>query len=137
MVTIDDFKKLEIISVQIKDVQDHPNADKLYLVRVDTGSEERKLVAGIRPFYTKEQLIGRQVIMIRNLEPAVIRGEESQGMILAVSDSEGISLLQPDRKVALGQIVKQFKKDKMSSILFNEVNNKGIAVIFVVLNQVV
>ena len=77
MVTIEDFKKLEFIVGQIKEVKEHPNADRLYVVKVDTGKEVRQLVAGIRRSYTPEQLIGRRVIVVNNLEPAVIRGEES------------------------------------------------------------
>ena len=105
LISIDDFKKCELVIGQIKDVQDHTNADKLYVVKVDLGGEERQLVAGIRSFYAKEQLIGRQVIIVKNLQPATIRGVESQGMILAVKDSEGLSLLTPDRKVSLGHRV--------------------------------
>ena len=106
MVTIDDFKKLELVVGQIKEVKEHPNADKLYVIKVDTGLDVRQLVAGIKKSYTPEQLIGRRVIMIKNLQPAVIRGEESQGMILAASDDNGTAILTPDRDVMLGSIVK-------------------------------
>ena len=106
MATIEDFKKFEFIVAQIKEVKEHPNADRLYVVKVDTGKELRQLVAGIRRSYTPEQLIGRRVIVVNNLETAVIRGEESQGMILAASDEQGISILAPDRDVVLGSIVK-------------------------------
>jgi methionyl-tRNA synthetase len=63
-------------------------------------------VAGIRRSYTPEQLVGRRVVVVTNLQPAVIRGVESQGMILAASDDQGISVLAPDRDVALGSGVK-------------------------------
>ncbi|MCI0405005.1 MAG: methionine--tRNA ligase subunit beta [candidate division Zixibacteria bacterium] len=106
MVTLDDFKKLKIIVAQIKEVHEHPNADRLYVLKVDNGTTEKQLVAGIRASYSKEELIGRRVIMIDNLEPAVIRGEESQGMILAVSDEKGIALLGADRDIPLGTLVK-------------------------------
>ena len=106
MVTIEEFRKLEIVIGRIKEVNEHPNADKLYVVKVETGSGEKQLVAGIKKSYTKEALIGRRVVVANNLEPAVIRGVESQGMILAASDEEGISILQPDRDVKLGTIVK-------------------------------
>jgi len=106
MITIEDFKKCELIVAQIKDVQEHPNADKLYVIKVDTGKEERQLVAGIRMAYPKEVLLGRRVIVAANLQPAVIRGVESQGMILAASDEKGPSVLSPDREVPLGTIVK-------------------------------
>lgn len=106
MVTIEDFRKMELIVAQIKEVKEHPNADRLYVLKVDTGKDERQLVAGIRLFYTKEQLVGRRIVMVANLEPAVIRGEASHGMVLAASDDQGISVLSPDRDVALGSIVK-------------------------------
>lgn len=106
MITIEEFKKCELIVAQIKEVKEHPNADRLYVVKVDTGTEEKQLVAGIRKFYTKEELMGRKVIIVNNLEPAVIRGEESRGMILAASDENGMTILTLDRDVKLGSIVK-------------------------------
>jgi len=106
MVTIEEFKKIEIIIAQIKEVSDHPNADRLYIVKIDTGKEEKQLVAGIRKSYTKEELVGRRVVVINNLEPAVIRGEKSEGMILVASDENGMAILAPDKNVALGSIVK-------------------------------
>lgn len=106
MVSIEEFKKLELIVAQIKDVQDHPQADRLYLVKVDTGKEEKQLVAGIRPFYRKEDLIGRKIVLLNNMQPAVIRGQESQGMLLAATDAAGISILAPDRDVTNGSIIK-------------------------------
>ena len=105
MATLEDFQKLEFIVAQIKDVREHPNADKLYLLTVDTGGDKKQLVAGIRASYEKDDLIGRRIVMISNLEPAVIRGQESQGMLLAVSDENGISLLGPDREVKEGSRV--------------------------------
>jgi len=102
MVTIEDFKKLEIIVAQIKEVKDHPNADRLYVLKVDTGKEEKQLVAGIRQAYSKDQLVGRQIVMINNIEPATIRGEKSEGMLLAAKDEKGLSLAGVDRAVTLG-----------------------------------
>lgn len=106
MPTIDEFKNFQFVIAQIKEVKEHPNADRLYVLKVDNGTEIKQLVAGIRKSYTPEQLIGRRVVIVNNLEPAVIRGEESRGMILAASDENGISVLGPDRDVALGSIVK-------------------------------
>jgi methionyl-tRNA synthetase len=106
MPTIEEFRKIELVVAQIKEVKEHPNADKLYVIKVDTGKEERQIVAGIRKAYTPEQLVGRRIILVNNLEPAVIRGEQSNGMLLAASDENGVSILSPDRDVALGSIVK-------------------------------
>ena len=105
MVTIEDFKKLEIIVAQIKEVKDHPNADRLYVLKVDTGKEEKQLVAGIRQAYSKDQLVGRQIVMINNIEPATIRGEKSEGMLLAAKDDKGLSLVGVDRTMILGSAV--------------------------------
>ena len=106
MATIEDFKKIELIVAQIKEVKDHPNADRLYLLQVDTGKDVRQIVAGIRKAYTPEQLIGRKIVIIANLEPAVIRGETSNGMILAASDPVVLAVLTPEKDVAVGSIVK-------------------------------
>lgn len=106
MLTIEDFKKLELIVAKITEVQEHPNADKLYVLKIDTGQGERQLVAGIRRSYTPEQLVGRRIVVVANLQPAMIRGVESQGMILAASDEDGISVIGPDRDVGLGSVVK-------------------------------
>lgn len=106
MVTYDDFKKLELIVAQIKEVSDHPNADRLYILKIDTGTQEKQLVAGIRASYTKEELIGRKVMVINNLEPAVIRGQESQGMVLAATGPNGPVVFFPEKDVPVGSIVK-------------------------------
>ena len=106
MAAIEDFKKIELVVAQIKEVKEHPNADRLYLMQVDTGKDVRQVVAGIRKAYTPEQLVGRRVILVANLEAAVIRGETSNGMVLAASDENGMSLLAPDKDIALGSIVK-------------------------------
>ncbi len=106
MPTLDDFKKLELVVAQIKDVKEHPNADRLYILKIDTGKEEKQLVAGIRLSYPKEELLGKKIIVINNLDPAVIRGEESRGMLLAASGENGPVILTPDRDVPVGSIVK-------------------------------
>ena len=106
MITIEEFKKLNIRIARIKEITDHPNADRLYVVRVVIGDEEREVVAGIKKWYTKEELLGKLVAVVENLEPAVIRGAESKGMILATQDGEMLAVLSPDRPVAPGSLVK-------------------------------
>lgn len=106
MLSLEDFKKVEMVVAKILSVEEHPNADRLYVLKISIGNVEKQLVAGIRSSYTKEQLIGRQVIVLNNLEPAVIRGVESQGMILAVGDEKGVAILTPEREVALGAVVR-------------------------------
>lgn len=85
---------------------EHPNADRLYVITVDLGDKTKQIVAGIRAAYQKEDLIGKQVVVVDNLEPAILRGVESQGMLLAASDAEGITIVTPLRKAVLGSIVK-------------------------------
>jgi methionyl-tRNA synthetase len=106
MVTIEDFRKLELKVAEIKEVQDHPNADKLYIIIIDLGDKTKQVVAGIKGSYKKEDLLGKQVVVVDNLEPAVLRGVESQGMLLAASDETGITIISPQRKLKLGSIVK-------------------------------
>ncbi|MCA9401300.1 MAG: methionine--tRNA ligase subunit beta [Candidatus Omnitrophica bacterium] len=106
MVRIKDFMEFDLRVAKIIEAKDHPNADRLFVLKIDTGEEQRQLVAGIRSSYTAEQLIGKQVVFISNLEPAVIRGEESRGMILAASDETGIAIVSPEREMALGSRIK-------------------------------
>jgi len=106
MATFEDFKKLEFKIAKIKEVNDHPNADRLYVIIVDMGDKTKQIVAGIKNSYKKEDLIGKNVIVIDNLDPAILRGVESQGMLLAASDENGTSVIIPDRDIKAGSIVK-------------------------------
>ena len=106
MIAIEDFRKLEFRVAEIIEVNDHPDADRLYLIKLDLGDRQKQVVAGIKASYSKEELIGRQVVVVDNLQPAVLRGQESQGMILAASDENGIVLVSPDKKLKLGSVVK-------------------------------
>jgi methionyl-tRNA synthetase len=106
MATLEEFKKIELKVAEIKEVIEHPNADKLYVIVIDLGDKTKQIVAGIKSSYAKEDLVGKQVIVVDNLEPALLRGVESQGMLLAASDETGIFIISPERKVKLGSIVK-------------------------------
>ncbi len=106
MITIEDFKKMELRIAEIKDVTDHPNADRLYVVVLDFGDKTKQVVAGIRNFYKKEDLVGKQVVVVDNLEPVVLRGVESYGMLLAVSDETGLVIISPEKKMKPGSVVK-------------------------------
>ncbi len=87
-VTIDDFDKLDIRVAEVLDVEDHPKADKLFVLKLKVGDMERQVVSGIKNHYKKEDLIGKKVLMIVNLKPIKLRGVESKGMILAAEDDE-------------------------------------------------
>ena len=96
MVSFEEFKKLELKIGKIVSVADHPNADKLYVMKIDVGGETRQSVAGLKPYYKPEELEGMVVAVVTNLEPAKLRGVESQAMILAGQEGDIVSCLQPD-----------------------------------------
>lgn len=106
MITLEEFKKLSLRVAEIKEVTDHPNADKLYVLTIDVGGSTKQIVAGIKSSYSKESLVGKQVIVVDNLEPAMLRGVESQAMLLAATDTSGVVILSPQRPVTVGSIVK-------------------------------
>jgi methionyl-tRNA synthetase len=108
MMTIDEFGKVELRVATIKAAEPHPNADRLLVLKIDIGEpEERQLVAGIRAHYTPDELVGRQIIVVANLQPATLRGMESQGMLLAATDnnSGNVIVLSPEKQVAPGSKV--------------------------------
>lgn len=88
-IKFDDFSKLDLRVALIKEVEDIEGADKLYKLSIDVGElGERTLCAGLKEHYSKEDLKGRKIVIIANLEPRKMRGIESQGMLLASSDDE-------------------------------------------------
>jgi methionyl-tRNA synthetase len=105
MISIEEFRKLELKVATIKGAEAHPNADKLVVLQVDLGSEQRQICAGIRNHYTPEELIGKQIVVVANLETAKLRGLESQGMLLAASDAGRVIVLTPDKPVQPGSPV--------------------------------
>lgn len=107
MLTIDEFSRVELRVATVLSAEPHPNADRLLVLKIDLGGEQRQLVAGIRKHYAPEELVGKQVVVVANLQPATLRGVESQGMVLAASDDEGrLSLVTPEKAVGAGAKVK-------------------------------
>ncbi len=106
MVTLDDFKKLDIRIGTVKSAEKVEGADKLIRLLIDLGGETRQVVAGIASAYSPNELIGKQLPILVNLAPRKVRGVDSAGMILAV-DVEGTPvLLTPDREVPHGSIIR-------------------------------
>ena len=105
-ITYDDFSKLDLRIATILSAREHPNADKLLLLQIDLGDDQRQIVAGIRGHYEPDALVGRQIVVLTNLEEAMLRGEESAGMLLAASDGDGVVLLRPDRECKPGAGIK-------------------------------
>ena len=95
MVTFEDFSKLDLRIGKILEISDHPNADKLFVLKVDIGEREIQLVAGIKNYYNSEDLKGKLIVVLTNLEPKALRGVESQGMLLAAQSSDRIGLIGP------------------------------------------
>ncbi len=99
-----DWQKLDLRVGKILDIKDHPNADKLYLLTVDIGTEKRTLVAGLKKHYKSKDLKGKRCVIFANLEQATIRGIKSEGMIMAAvnKDKSKVILIQPEKDIELG-----------------------------------
>ncbi len=100
------FKKVDLRVAQIKECEEIPGADRLYKLTIDAG-EERQIVAGIKPYYTKEELVGKRIVIVANLEPRALRGIMSHGMLLAASseDKSSVVLVTPDKDIPNGSPV--------------------------------
>jgi methionyl-tRNA synthetase len=108
-ISIQDFAKMDLRVAKVLSVEPHPNADKLYVLKIDLGPlGERQLVAGLKGYYEAEALAGRSIVVIANLQPAVLRGVESQGMLLAAAteDQSHVVFLTPEQDIAPGAQVR-------------------------------
>ena len=101
-ITIDDFSKCDFRIGLVKSVEDHPNANKLYVLKVDIGGEVRTIVSGLKDYYKPDEIVGKKVAVIVNLKPVNLRGVDSNGMILAAEDGKGLSLLTLDKDLNEG-----------------------------------
>ena len=106
-VSFSDWEKLDLRVAEILEVEEIKGADKLYKLKIDLGTETRTLVAGLKKYYTAQELEGKRIIVFTNLEPKTLKGIESKGMVLAaVSDDHNeVKLLQPDGAMELGSKV--------------------------------
>lgn len=105
MISFEQFKEMDIRIGKVLNAEEVEGADRLYLLTVDIGDETIKLVAGIKLWYAKEQLLDKQVVILVNLEPKVIRGIESKGMLLATLNGDKFSILRTDRDMPVGSKV--------------------------------
>ncbi|MCB9837831.1 MAG: methionine--tRNA ligase subunit beta [Phycisphaeraceae bacterium] len=113
-ITFEDFAKVDLRVAKITHAEPHPNADRLIKLQLDDGSgTPRQICAGVKAYYEPEQLIGRHIVIVANLAPRTIRGEESNGMLLAASDApkddpnaeRHVVLLTPMAEIAPGSTV--------------------------------
>lgn len=96
-ITYDDFSKVELKVGLVLEARPHPNADKLLLLQVDLGEETpRQVVAGIKAHYAPETLVGKRIVVVANLAPAILRGETSSGMLLAATSGDKVILVTVD-----------------------------------------
>ena len=107
IVSFGDWSKLDLKVGEILEIDDVPGADKLYKLKIDLGTETRTLVAGLKQYYTKEELEGKRCIVFCNLEPKKLKGIESKGMIFAAvnDDHSEVKLIQPDGDIEIGSKV--------------------------------
>jgi len=108
VITFDDWQKINLIVAQIKNVEEIQGADKLWKLTIDIGTETRTICAGIKKFYSKAELFEKKIIIIKNLASRVMRGIESQGMLLAASNSDDskVILLSPEKDIEVGSVVR-------------------------------
>ena len=114
LVDYDDFTQLDLRVARVLECREHPNADKLLILKIDLGTEgggQRQICAGLRNQYKPEELVGKMIVVVANLAPRSMRGEQSQGMLLAATDStngslaERVVVVTPMTDVAPGSVV--------------------------------
>jgi methionyl-tRNA synthetase len=107
-VSFNHFGDMDLRIGKVESVEEHPNADKLYKVKVDVGEMVLQTCAGLKNFYEPKELEGRKVVVLANLEPAELRGEKSECMMLAAEsdDGETVSLLTTDKEMEIGDKIK-------------------------------
>ena len=97
LITIDDFARVKLATAEVIAAINHPKADKLLMLTLKVGEKSKRIVSGIRQFYSAESMVGKTVVIVDNLQPAKLRGEVSEGMLLAVRLPEGgLRLLTTD-----------------------------------------
>jgi len=125
---------LNLKVAKIIDVQNHPNADKLYVLQIDLGNEKRQLVGGLKEHYSPEELLNKKLIVITNLKYAKLRGVESQGMLLAGDDGEHVGVLTVDKSEAgdkvfldgYGNSAAQLTYDEFAKLTITVKNNHPV-----------
>lgn len=108
VIQYDDFAKVQLRVATILEAQPIEKSKKLMRLQVDLGAEKRQILAGIKEHYTAEQLVGKQIVVVVNLAPReVIKGEVSNGMLLAASDASGkLTLITPSTEISPGATVR-------------------------------
>ncbi|MBR9691174.1 methionine--tRNA ligase subunit beta [Candidatus Woesearchaeota archaeon] len=99
-ISFEDWQKIDIRVGTVKEAALHPDADKLLILKIDEGKDElRQLVAGLKEYYKPEELVGKKIVFLANLEPKPLRGEMSNGMILAAVEGDSLALVTVDKEI--------------------------------------
>jgi len=102
MISIEDFKNIDLRVVKILEAEKIENSDNLLKLTLDLGNETRQIISGIAQYYKPQDLINKEIVMVYNLEPRIIKGIESQGMLLAAKDENNLGLLILDKEIKPG-----------------------------------
>ena len=109
IITFEDFSKLDLRIARIVEVSDHPNADKLIVLKIDLGGEQRQIIAGLKEHCDPQSLAGRNIVVVTNLAPRKMRGLDSNGMLLAATWMDGerqnVTIVTTDGDVPPGSAV--------------------------------
>jgi methionine--tRNA ligase beta chain len=105
LIGIEDFAKLELKTAKVLAAEPVPDAERLLRLQIEIGGETRQIVAGIAQFYTPEQVVGKTIVVVANLEPATIRGVQSNGMLLAAKKKRNLALITVDGDIPSGASV--------------------------------
>ena len=115
------FSSLNLKVGKIIETNDHPSAEKLYIEKIDVGEDKpRQIISGLKDYYKKEELLGKKVVVVANLKPAKLRGEISQGMILAADDKKKVGLIYADSKIGENLTCKNKKADNSTEITIDD-----------------
>jgi methionyl-tRNA synthetase len=127
-----DLFQLNLKVAKVLDVKDHPDAEKLYILQIDLGKEKRQIVAGMRKYYSKEEMLGKHIVVVTNLEPVKLRGFDSNGMLLAGDDGTNVRLVLAEKSKPGDQVTytdkvneKQINYDAFSKVVL-EVKDKKV-----------
>ena len=101
-ISVDEFHRIDIRVGKVVECEKVEKSRNLLKIIVDLGDQKKQIISSISNCYSPEDMLGKQLVVINNLAPAKFMGLESQGMLLAVEDEKGVSLLKPDRDVATG-----------------------------------
>ena len=106
-ITLDDFKKIDLRVAKVLAAEKVPKSEKLIKLQIEIGSEKRQILAGIAQYYKPEDLVGKSIVVVANLQPAKLMGQESQGMLLAANDPAGkITVVSISEDVPAGSVVR-------------------------------